>query len=71
MDAVTAGSAKPMGVALIEFLIRSGLLGNAERDNRRFDRTRKREAKHAAYHKAGLNGVRAMARRARQRGVTL
>jgi hypothetical protein len=53
--------------AVLDFLVSSGLIDRAERENRRRDRHIKRERRSQSYYVGGLNGERAMARRRRQR----
>lgn len=47
-------------------LLKMGVFAQAERENRRHDRSRKRQNKHHNYMGFGLNGPRAKARRRRQ-----
>ena len=53
--------------AVLDFLVSSGLMDRAERENRRRDRHLKRAKRHTSYFTNGLNGERAVARRRRQR----
>lgn len=55
-----------MTAAFFAMLQKLGVFAQAERENRRFNRARKRDAKSTAYYSAGLNGPRAVARRKRQ-----
>lgn len=49
-----------------ETLVKLGVFAQAERENRRFNRVAKRQHRNSVYSESGLNGARAMARRARQ-----
>lgn len=54
------------GEALLGALIKMGIYEQAMRENRRHNRTAKRYGHSARNAKAGLNGIRAVARRQRQ-----
>lgn len=51
---------------VLSMLMKVGLLDQAEREHRRWEREHKRTNKHTTYFKNGLNGERAVERRRRQ-----
>lgn len=54
------------GEAMLGALIQMGIYEQAMRENRRIDRTARRDGHSARNAEAGLNGTRAVARRCRQ-----
>ncbi len=67
-DATVAKSFVTMAAhKVLDYLAAMGVYEVAQRENRRWNRTEKRKRQTSTYFAAGLNGARAVARRARQR----
>lgn len=64
--AVAGAAASGVAGAAIAMLHKLGIIEQAERENRRYNRVAKRSRCNSAYSASGLNGARAVARRQRQ-----